>query len=394
MPEATEATDSGNDGGSIRAILESAMADDVSSEASDAIPDGAPAESAEPAAAPAVEAEERPRDEHGRFVAKDGEPAAETPVAASPEDAGKDAQEPKAAEPAEAQPIEPPADWSLEDQQLFRSQPPATQQWMLDKAKSFQSDYTTKMEEVSQNRAQFEDVFKVLEPRMRSIQMEGLSPGQAVQQLFALSDFAAEDPGRFIQWYAGQRGVDLSGLVNGGAPQEQLDVDPTVAALQQENATLKQQLGATATQQQQFEQRYQADQSAAQRARDEADVAEFRNATNEDGAPKHPYFDEVRSDMGRMISAELAPDLETAYDRAVRMNPTTYAKLQAADNAATERKRDQDRREKAAAAQRAGASITGASSAPAGETKLSPGASVREHLEAQFAAAGGLGRIR
>jgi hypothetical protein len=43
-------------------------------------------------------------------------------------------------------------------------------------------------------------------------------------------------------------------------------------------------------------------------------------------AKAHPYFNEVADDITVLLKGGVATSLQDAYDRAVRMNPVTYAK--------------------------------------------------------------------
>ena len=50
-------------------------------------------------------------------------------------------------------------------------------------------------------------------------------------------------------------------------------------------------------------------------------IAEFRDAADEAGAPRHPHYEAVSGEMASLIRADPAMDLAQAYSHAVWMNP-------------------------------------------------------------------------
>jgi hypothetical protein len=124
-----------------------------------------------------------------------------------------------------------------------------------------------------------------------------------------------------------------------GAPEY---VDPQVAGLQQELAELKSRLNGQ-------------DQQRAQTVRQQ--LSNDLNAFAAD--PAHPYFDEVADDIVLLIRANPQIPLKEAYEKAVRMNPTTFAKE--SERIATEAlaKKAKEEKERADAARKAsGANVT------------------------------------
>jgi hypothetical protein len=53
---------------------------------------------------------------------------------------------------------------------------------------------------------------QVIGPRREAWAMAGIAPEAAVNQLFALSDFASRDPQQFIEWFAANNNIDLSAI--------------------------------------------------------------------------------------------------------------------------------------------------------------------------------------
>jgi hypothetical protein len=69
---------------------------------------------------------------------------------------------------------------------------------------------------------------------------------------------------------------------------------------------------------------------STQRQEDEKalkEVVAFRNATNEDGTPKNPYFDDLIDDMEDLFLKYPNESVEKIYSRAVRNNDTYFQKM-------------------------------------------------------------------
>lgn len=219
----------------------------------------------------------------------------------------------------------------------------------------------------------------ILGPRRQAFQAEGTTPAVALNQLFALSDFAGRDPGNFVLWFSQQRGLDLDALLDARDAQT-ANVDPVVQQLQGQ----VQQLTGTV---QQFQQQ---GMQAAQQANYNA-VETFAQERDEAGALKRPHLTDVMDGWAAQITAIRAANpnmpnhevLQKAYDNACWSDPNVRAKMQQATAAQTQAAEAA----RVAAAKAAGSSVTGG---PAGDASTLPNnssRSLREELESQFAAA-------
>jgi len=382
----------------LRSAMEPEPAGGASELAPTPEPGADPSPSPEPVAEPPASTQPEPsagpvRDGKGRFTKAGGdpaEPAATDPAA--PEDPAA-ATEPAAAaaDPADPVlgPLEPPPHWPLDQQKLFREQPEAVQKWMTERDRETAKAFTEKTEAVAEQRRRYEGLDQVIGPREQAIKMQGMSVPQYVDHLLALSDYANNDPGAFISWFAKERGFDLGTLtgampapgadptvVHGADPATALDpevsqvlashVAPIVAPLLEQVKTLQGQIqGMTAA------------DTQARATSGQQTVEQFQAATDESGVSKHPYFAEVRAVMADLMEKGHAADMESAYDMAVYANPVTRSKLEAAREAAAARKRQNEAAAKAVAAQRAGSSVTGT---PAGHGERQPADSVLDEV--------------
>lgn len=131
-------------------------------------------------------------------------------------------------EPA-TQIIAAPQGMTDKDRAVFDSLPSATQKWLADQAKEKEADYTRKTTELADQRKGLDKLDQVLAPRRQQLAMDGMDDSTAVGQLFALSDYANQDPVGFVKYLFNQRGIPLTALTESG----ETTADPQLAAIQQ-----------------------------------------------------------------------------------------------------------------------------------------------------------------
>lgn len=306
---------------SIAADLAAAM-DETPEPAAPAVPEPAKAEPVAPkseAAAPAAEPEPAPA----------AEPVAtETPEPAKPE-------------PVET--IEAPQHWPLAEREMFSKQPVEVQKYLLDRHKALEADYTKKTQSVAQFQRQWDQINELLAPHREKYSLAGMDDTAAVRQLLQAHAWLEKEPRAAIDWLAKSYGIDLTQPVDPAAQE-----DPAVVALRNQVAQLT---------------RSQEQERAAAREKEQkenlARVTQFAEAKDAQGNLQRPYFDDVSDEIVALMKSGVSKDLQDAYDRAVYANPTTRAKLIAAEAAQRQAKADQEAKAKAEAAKRAGFEVTG-----------------------------------
>lgn len=241
--------------------------------------------------------------------------------------------------------MEAPQHWSDSDKTLFAGQPREVQQFMLDRHKAMEGDYTRKSMEVADFRRTWEPVQDIFAPYEQELRASGTSPGQLVNQWAGTYLALQNDPAGTLRALANQYGVDL-------AADDEGYTDPVVGNLQQQ----LHQLQNSMAQREQME--YASKQAAI-----ESTIHDFKEMKTEAGELAHPYFDDVMEDMLALASAERAagrnPEIHTLYEIAVWMNPSLRERQVEAQLKAAEEKRKNEARQKAEAARRAGTHVTG-----------------------------------
>lgn len=216
-------------------------------------------------------------------------------------------------------------------------------------------------------------------PRRDAWAAQGMNPAVAINQLFALSDFAGRDPQSFVLWFAENNGVDLDAALD--ARDAQLTADPQVQALQRQVSQMGNTIqGYTTAQQQQMQ---EANAAAVQHFTQETDGA---------GKPKRPYLAEVMDTFAHHVQVQRAAKpaaqpqevLQAAYEAACWANPQVRLAMQK-EMAEQQRQNEQQR---VTQKRIAGSSIAGG---PTGQqASIQPqdsNLSLRDELKAQFASA-------
>jgi hypothetical protein len=249
------------------------------------------------------------RDNGGRFESRAIDPQADDAIApATPEIT--DQPETTTAEPATPA-IEPPSSWSAEKRAIWSLLPPDAQAYVAQR----ESEAHKAISEKGQRAAMYDAVEQAIGEHKTALISEYGSVDRAVNTLVNVAMQAGQRPAEFIRWFAQQHRVDLSQLAQPGA-QQGGGIDPQIHTLSQTVTTL----------QHQIEQQQQAALAAQ--------IAAFSEAKDARGQPLRPYFDDVRANMARLMTAGEAASLEDAYDKATRINGDVRAKIEAQREAA------------------------------------------------------------
>lgn len=262
--------------------------------------------------------------------------------------------------------IQAPEHWSQADKETFSSAPPELQQWLLDRHKSMEGDYTRKSQEISEIKKTWEPVQELFAPHMEQLRANGQTPASVIQRWAQIDQAITQNPQQTIEWLANQYGVKL------GQSDDDPYIDPQVQSLQQEIQQLKQ--SVVQREQMESQQRLSTVQN---------DLQQFAEEKTEAGELAHPYFEDVVEDMVRLAKAEQSagrtPKIGDLYETAVWANPTIRERMLAAQREAAAKKAEQEARAKAAKAKKAQKTIK---SSPDGDSVSE--LSLREQLTQAF----------
>lgn len=270
---------------------------------------------------------QRARDEVGRFANKVAAPAEATP-------AKKDAIDPIApdASVSAPAPAQAPNTWTPAARAKFAGLEPDVQSEIVKR----EQDMARAITMHDQERTFGKSVKDVVGPYLPMIQAEGATPETAIQSLlntaYRLRTSSPQEKGVLLANLARQYGADMSAF-NGD--QEQVQIDPTVQALQQKLQQLEGFINQQHTQQQ---------------TQSEHNLLRDINAFQAD--PAHPHFERVGQEMAGLIKAGLAANLQEAYDKAIYMQPDVRQQVISAQQTDIQRKQIEEAKRRADAAKK------------------------------------------
>lgn len=244
------------------------------------------------AVAEAVEGKEPSnRDEKGKFVAKQAEPAQDT------------TEQPKTVEtPQES--IRPPASWSAQAKADFAALPPHIQKEVSKREGDIDKGFRERAEQLKR----YEPLEQVIAPHRQKWQVAGVDEATAVKQLLAASDWLDRNPTEALTHLARSYGVNIASLgqpnpaqPSGEPGQPQAQPDPVASELQ----ALKAELQALKQGKEQETQQTYVSQI-------EAFAAD----------PANLYFENVKPAMAKLLQSGLVETLPEAYERAIWADPT------------------------------------------------------------------------
>lgn len=258
------------------------------------------------------------RDTIEQAIEEHSEPAVETPVSETSErvrdEAGRFARKQEEPEAAKVDPVEAPAEperkavprpssWKKDYEQDWETLPDRIREYINEREGQFATG-------VSTYRSQFEQarpIYEAVQPFMQDLQQHNINPAQWIQNLgSAHRTLVMGSPQEKVEMFARlatEYGIPLESLVGQQA-------NPQFGMLAQELSQIKNQW-------QQFQQTQQQQEMHAL----EKQIEDFKaNA---------PHFDAVRETMGQLLQSGLATDLQSAYDKAIRMNDDIWQQQQA-----------------------------------------------------------------
>lgn len=302
----------------------------------------------------------------GKFVKADDQAQQPAPV------------DPKAAQ--QPQPLSAPAAWNGAGKVDWQKLPRSVQEQIV-------ADYKFRAE----LEAKYTPLAPILSQREAALVAQYGGVPQALNQLFALSDFASQNPAGFLNWFAAQRGINLQQLVqpsanpgqqHGGQPEQAFaGIDPALKPLVDELNGIKRFL----SQQQQAGQQLQ--QVEAQQVHQQANAEVQAFIAN---SAEFPYANDLRNEMAAIFASGGAKTLKDAYEAAAWRVPHVR------DRMIADRTKAELEKQAAAAAEKknAGVSVSGS---PGGQPIAGNGnrkATVRDDVRAAAAEIGFMGISR
>lgn len=312
------------------------------------------------------QAEQRARDEKGRFVAKEEAPKEAGPVSA-PEQTGQAAPAevaPQAAlQATEAPQIDaPPSTWTPAAKAEWSVLSPVVKAELKKREVDFQKGITQYKQAADYGTS----IMTQLQPYEPMIRAVGATPEQAVGGLLAreyrLRTGSPQERGQIIARMVQELGADMSPWM--GQPNQQAPVEGQPVVDQRQIQAMVAQMVQPYTQQfQKVQSQLSAQEQQRQQAQQQAALGQieaFKNEADQKGQAKHVYFDNVQDLMIPLLQSGQAKSLEQAYEMACRAHPEVSQALTVEQRRKTEAEQlDQARKKTEEAKRAAGANVSG-----------------------------------
>ncbi len=270
------------------------------------------------------------------------------------------------AEPAKEPPVweRPPKSWKKEHHEAWTKADPQLRQYYVQRENELLATSAKLGNELGPKAKLAESIEAVAQPYMNTIRGLGVDLPAAVKGLMQadhnLRNLPPDQKQAYFIRLGQQYGINLAG--NGGQMQQPQPSDPNYHALLNQFNSLR---GEVVSFKQQQEQAQQADALAH--------VNQF--------ASTHEYFEELRPTITKLIETGMASDLETAYNKALKLDDELSEQVAAAQNAETQRAQKEKADRAAKAAKAAAVSVRGTSP---GSRPASKAQSRREMLAEQL----------
>ena len=234
--------------------------------------------------------QDKPRDESGKF--KKAEETTETP---------NEVQEEVVAETKPAKPR--PSSWKKDYEESWGKLDPTLQDYIAQREADFAKGVSTYKNQWDQA----QPVLSTLAKFAPVLQQNGLDAATWINNLgTAHQTLVYGNPEQKLQMFAqlaNDYGVDLNGLTGGQG------VSPQFSMIAQELSQIKNQW-----------QQFQSMQEQQEQAQLKSEIDVF--------SKDKPYFEDVRETMAELLQNNMATDLQTAYDKAIRLRDDVWQKIQ------------------------------------------------------------------
>lgn len=239
---------------------------------------------------------ERVRDESGKFTkaeTKVEEKVEETPIAEVQEEVV-----------AEAKPAKPrPSSWKKDYEESWGKLDPTLQDYITQREADFAKGVSTYKNQWEQA----QPILNTMEKFAPILQQNGVDPAQWINSLgTAHQTLVYGTPDQKLQMFAqlaNDYGVDLNGLTGGQG------ISPQFSMIANELSQIKNQW-----------QQFQSQQEQQEQAQLKSEIDVF--------SKDKPYFEDVRETMAGLLQNNMASDLQTAYDKAIRLHDDIWQKIQ------------------------------------------------------------------
>lgn len=213
-------------------------------------------------------------------------------------------------EPEQEKEAEALAHWPEEKRKTFQNLSKEAKEFVLEREKNFNSDYTKKTQKHAEELRIAEKYKQALSPHEDYLRSIGMDPMDAATNLIAferrLANASPKEKAQIIRQLADQYKADFT-------DESEEPVDPKISRLE-----------SKVLEQENYLRRIDQERKEAKEYEIQRTINDFKNTKDSSGRPKYPHFESVMQDMGDFIeTAERRGKhitMESAYESAIMLN--------------------------------------------------------------------------
>jgi len=244
--------------------------------------------------------------------------------------------------------INAPEHWGIDDKEMFKALDNRGRDFLLRRHKQMEADYTKNKQALAEEQKIAESFKKAVTPYESYLKEIGLNPQEAFEKLLAtemrLRMVSPKEKAQILQNLAQEYGAEF---------------DPNAEPIQIDEATQRiyDELNRQKSELMQLKQ----EREFTQKRSIDSTIESFANQKDDKGILKHPHFETLRDQMGKLLNSGLAGNLDEAYERAIYLQSDLRDEY--ISRHTNKDKQEADTRQKTLASKRAGFNVkSGASS--------------------------------
>ena len=205
--------------------------------------------------------------------------------------------------------IEPPEHWSIHDKEVFNEQTARGKEYFLRRTKEMESSFTKKNMEFADEIKFLKNFKEKLRPFEPYLKQNNIDPLDAFEKILSTDirfrTSPTEEKLNLLKQVAYDYGIPLSSQ----DPDQPIDYQQQ--AYLDKLYTMEERLN-----------RFEKDKVVSEQNYYQKTIDSFAQSKDENGKPKYPYFEDLKSDMSMLLAAGKAETLEEAYNQSIYLNPS------------------------------------------------------------------------
>ena len=233
--------------------------------------------------------------------------------------------------------LDAPDHWNSEDREAFNELDDKAKKLYLKRYKEMEGGFTKKTQTLAEERKIAERFRQTTEPFKDYFKQNGIDEFEAFKKLaqthINLMRGTPQERHNLLLRAAQDYGINLNIGNSNQESHEEQQIDP-----------ITQQIFNKLTAQEQMLARIEQEKNAQEYYSLQSKINTFKDTKDANGELKYPHFETIKTEMGRLLEAGLAENLEDAYENAIKLNNDLHQEY--LNRQYNSRAREEDKRKK------------------------------------------------